>query len=113
MRFLTFLPLLAFLCHCTPLSREIARDREGIPVVFIYADRQAQRVCLAGSFNQWSSQSHCMQKENEIWSLSVPLQPGRYQYLFRVDDQTWKLDPGAPLTEDNGFGSKNSVLLVE
>jgi 1,4-alpha-glucan branching enzyme len=113
MRFLTIFLLLAFLCQCAPLSREITQDEEDIPVVFAYADSQAKKVCLAGSFNQWSPQTHCMKKERGSWTLSIFLRPGRYQYLLLVDDQTWKLDPGAPLTEDNGFGSKNSVFIVE
>jgi hypothetical protein len=39
MRLLPLLFLLAFLCQCTPLSREISRDEEGIPVVFSYVDK--------------------------------------------------------------------------
>jgi 1,4-alpha-glucan branching enzyme len=74
------------LCQCTPLSREISRDEEGIPVVFSYVDSQAQKVCLAGSFNQWSAQAFCMKKDKGLWTLSVSLSPGRYQYLFLIDD---------------------------
>ena len=113
MRFLSICLLLILLCQCTRLPREIIEDEEGIPVVFTYADSQAKTVCLTGSFNQWAPQAHCMKKEKSIWKLSLSLPPGRYQYLFLIDDQVWKLDPGATLMEENGFGSKNSILVVE
>jgi len=113
MRFWTIFLLLVFLCRCTPVSRELTQEKETLSVTFIYADSQAKKVCLAGSFNQWSARTLCMEKEKAVWRVNVPLPPGRYPYLFLVDDQTWRLDPGAPLTEDNGFGSKNSVLIVE
>ncbi len=113
MRFWSLFFLLVFLCQCTSVSRELTRDKEALPVTFTYVDHQAKKVCLAGSFNQWSAQTLCMRKEKSVWRLSVTLPPGRYPYLFLVDDRTWRLDPGAPLTEDNGFGSKNSVLIVE
>jgi len=76
-------------------------------------DAQAQKVCIAGSFNQWSTQSHCMKKNKNTWTLKLSLSPGRYPYLFLIDDRISKLDPGAALTEESGFGTKNSILVVE
>jgi len=105
--------LSAFLCQCSPFLREMSHEEAGIPVVFNYMDAQARKVCIAGNFNQWSSQSDCLLKNRSLWTLKLSLPPGRYQYLFLIDGRIWKLDPGAPLTEDNGFGTKNSVLIVE
>lgn len=113
MRFLIVTFLLIFLCQCTTLSTEITRDEEGIPVVFRFVDHRAKKVCLGGSFNEWSPQAHCMKQEKGVWTVSLSLLPGRYPYLFLIDDQDWELDPGATLSEDTGFGSKNSVLIVE
>jgi 1,4-alpha-glucan branching enzyme len=113
MRLLMIPFLLIFLCQCTHFPGKITQDEEGIPVVFTFVDPQAKKVCLGGSFNQWSPQAHCMKKEKGVWTLSLSLPPGRYPYLFLVNDQVWKLDPGVTLTEENGFGSKNSVLIVE
>ena len=69
-------------------------------------DEKVKKVCIAGSFNQWSHQSHCMKKDKNAWTLSLSLPPGRYPYLFLIDDRISELDPGTPLTEENGFGTK-------
>jgi len=105
--------LVFFLCQCAPISKDIIQNDENIPVVFTYLDGQAQKVCVTGSFNQWSSQSHCMKKDKNTWTLELSLPPGRYVYLFLVDDRISKPDPGAVLTEESGFGTRNSILVVE
>ena len=113
MRLLISFFLLIFLCQCVPLSKELTQNEKNIPVVFTYIDDQAQKVCIVGSFNQWSSRSHCMNKDKNTWTLRLSLLPGRYPYLFLINDQISKLDPGAGLTEESGFGTKNSILVVE
>ena len=113
MRLLIFIFSLIFLCQCAPISKDVTQNDENIPVVFTYIDDQAQQVCIVGSFNQWSSRSHCMKKDKSAWTLTLSLAPGRYAYLFLVDDRISKPDPGAVLTEESGFGTKNSILIVE
>jgi hypothetical protein len=54
-----------------------------------------------------------MNKDKNTWTLRLSLLPGRYPYLFLINDQISKLDPGAGLTEDSGFGTRNSILVVE
>ena len=82
--------LVFVLCQCAPISKDIAQNEENISVVFTYRDDQAQKVCISGSFNQWSSQSHCMQKDKNTWTLELSLLPGRYAYLFLIDDRPQK-----------------------
>lgn len=113
MRLLISFFLLIFICQCTPFSKDVIQNDENILVVFTYIDDQAKRVCVVGSFNQWSSRSHCMKKDKKAWTLRLFLPPGRFPYLFLIDDQISKLDPGAVLTEESGFGTKNSILVVE
>ena len=106
-----FLPLLLSHCAHTWRSPEFAEDL--VPVHFVYVDAQAREVCLAGSFNQWSCESHCMVASGHNWSIELLLPPGRYQYAFVVNGVKWQIDPDALLTEDDGFGTRNSVLIVE
>ena len=113
MRPLIFISLLILLSRCIPIAADNVHEDEIIQVKFTYQDDRAQKVCIAGSFNQWSPRSHCMTKKNKIWTLTLSLPPGRYPYLFLIDDRISKLDPGTPLTEENGFGTRNSVLVVE
>lgn len=74
---------------------------------------QARSVCVSGDFNRWSRQNHCMQAGQNGWHLTLSLPPGRYRYLFVVDGRQWMHDPYALYEEEDGFGLKNSVLLVE
>ena len=88
-------------------------EEAGIPVRIAYEDPQAKKVCISGNFNRWSSQTDCLVKNGKDWSIELWLSPGRYQYLFVIDDRLWKPDPNASLREDSGFGTENSVLIVD
>ena len=105
--------LLSLPCSCAYLGRQPDHDTEGISVLFNYVDSQATKVCVSGSFNQWSTQSHCMVRQGDAWALKLSLPRGRYPYLFVIDNAVMKPDPGAILVEESGFGMKNSILIVE
>jgi len=46
-----------------------------------------------GDFNNWNPKKHPMQNnENGIWSKTLVLSPGKYEYKFFVDGM-WKKDP--------------------
>ena len=48
-----------------------------------------------------------------IWELVVPLDSGRYEYKFIIDETNWKEDPNNPQRTDDGYGGFNSVLIVD
>jgi len=104
---------LILLCHCASSSREVQTSAEAVPVAIRYVDLHAQKVCIAGSFNQWSPESHCMKNERGTWSIQLRLSPGRYQYNLVIDGSLWKADPNSPIEEESGFGTENSVFVVE
>lgn len=73
----------------------------------------ARRVEVAGDFNRWNpSQTPLEQQANGAWTVTLPLEPGRYNYMFVVDGTTWVDDPFAPERADDGFGARNAVLDV-
>ena len=45
------------------------------------------------------------------WAKDLALAPGRYEYLFVVDD-TWVPDPAATETVPNPFFGVNAVVIV-
>ena len=45
-----------------------------------------------------------------LWTLTVTLQPGVYQYNLLVDGTRWVKDPAADAFRPDGFGGVNSVL---
>lgn len=75
--------------------------------------QNAREVALAGSFNQWDRERHKLAGPDPKgrWTITLPLAPGRYEYLFVVNGTDWVPDPAAPSVSD-GLGGKNSVLLV-
>lgn len=81
-------------------------------VVFIFKG-DARSVCVAGDFNEWNTDSDCLHKAENHWETRMLLPPGRYRYAFLVDEKRWLPDDTARLQEKDGFGSVNSVLIVE
>jgi len=79
---------------------------------FVFRAQDASQVCLAGDFNQWKVCEAPMRRVGEgLWSLSLTLKPGRYEYMFVVDGH-WVTDPNAIAHADDGFGNRNAVLLL-
>ena len=62
-------------------------------ITFKYCAPEAKSVVLAGSFNGWNAAANHMKKGKDgVWSTTVNLLPGTYEYLFIVDGE-WKTDP--------------------
>jgi glycosidase len=76
-------------------------------------DRTVQRVNLAGTFNNWDRQATPMKLDGDgkTYRVSVRLSPGRHQYKFVLDGDTWITDPMGKSMPD-GNGNTNSVLLI-
>ena len=73
---------------------------------------RAHLVSLAGDFNNWRpDQYRLIKAEAEgVWTISVPLPPGRYKYMFILDGRKWQTDPLAESYEHDGFGYQNAVV---
>jgi len=84
-------------------------------VRFVFEDPNAQTVALAGDFNNWSTSADPLTKDAQgRWTIVKAIPPGSHQYKFVINDgQTWEQDPANPSTTDDGFGGKNSVLMVD
>ena len=101
------------------------RVEEGI--LFQYDAPSARQVNLAGNFpdNEWlkyGNQFDVMRDDGKngdrvsndgIWSIVKPLPPGRYEYKYVIDRNSWIEDPNALEMVDDGYGGKNSVLIVK
>jgi hypothetical protein len=86
-----------------------------VTIRFTFIDPQADSVALIGTFNLWSPERHIMHadKKNGVWELEVKLPAGRHEYSFLVDGRKAVPDPKAMFTKDDGFGNRNSVIIVE
>ena len=92
-------------------------------VKFRYYDPAAARIQLAGNWpeNNWArgdgsageANIGLMTRDGDgVWEIVVPLEPGRYQYLFWPNDITWHLDPGNPVEVPGGPHQKASQLII-
>ena len=73
----------------------------------------AKSVGIAGDFNGWDPRRTPLeQMSGGAWTVTIPLQPGRYEYMFVVNGHQWVGDPLAVEQTDDGFGSRNAVLDV-
>ncbi|MFH2044706.1 MAG: glycogen-binding domain-containing protein [Pseudomonadota bacterium] len=83
-------------------------------VNFILDYPSATTVAIIGSFNHWQPEHYHMQKNptDGTWQLSVKMQPGRHTYAFVVDDNKIIADPRALWEQDDGFGTRNSILTI-
>lgn len=81
---------------------------------FVLDAPDARRVALVGAFNGWDAQATPLVRDpaTGLWTVTLPLTPGRHVYGFIVDDSTLTLDPRAPTTRDPDLGTMGSVILV-
>lgn len=71
---------------------------------------EAKEVKLCGNFNNWDENSLLLKKRKGVWSTSLKLEPGRYEYKLLVDG-VWCTDPNAEKVV-NPFGGENSVVVI-
>jgi Glycogen recognition site of AMP-activated protein kinase len=73
----------------------------------------ASSVAVVGDFNDWDPHATPLRPSSDsLWSVVVPLRPGRYHYTFVVDGTRWRRDPGAPRALEDDFGTPTSVITV-
>ena len=71
-------------------------------------------VAIAGDFNGWDPQANTLQDPDGdgVWTATLKLPPGRYEYMFVVNGEKWLPDPNAIHYVKDGFGSKNAILEI-
>jgi hypothetical protein len=72
---------------------------------------EAREVAVLGAFNAWVP-IELDKREDGSWRRELLLAPGRYPYKLLVDGQL-KPDPAAVRFEPDGFGGRNSLLIVK
>lgn len=95
----------------TPRAREMT--------TFTCHAPNAERVCVAGDFNEWDPDAIPMKKDQDSeWTAKVDLPTGRHEYRFIVDGE-WCCDPwgnGAYTAGGervrNAYGTMNHVIEV-
>lgn len=85
----------------------------GQGLLFVQPLDLGRHVCVAGEFNDWSPSVSPMRRNESlgIFELLVPVKPGRYRYRLVVDG-VWLADRHNPTSENNPYGSSDSVVVM-
>ena len=77
-------------------------------------DGKAHTVAIAGDFNGWNPQANILEDSDGdgIWTGTLKLEPGRYEYMFVLDGEKWFPDPNALRYVKDGFGNRNAILEI-
>ncbi len=77
-------------------------------------DNKAHIVAIAGDFNGWNPQANILEdpEGDGIWTGTLNLKPGRYEYMFVLDGEKWFPDPNALRYVKDGFGNRNAILEI-
>ena len=77
-------------------------------------DSEVHTVAIAGDFNDWNPQANLLEdpEGDGIWTGTLKLEPGRYEYMFVLDGEKWFPDPNALRYVKDGFGNKNAILEI-
>ena len=99
----------------TPAPAGAATSAPATPVLvrLVIVQPGATTIEVAGDFNGWDPRRTPLEQTSSgAWTVTLPLEPGRYEYMFVVDGKQWIADPFAVEQNDDGFGSRNAVLDV-
>lgn len=93
---------------------QVSPARDTVQLVrFVFVDSGASSVALVGDFNEWTKGATELKPSGApgVWSVSVPLTPGRHEYAFIVNGTRWVADPLAVKSSDD-FGTESSVIRI-
>lgn len=97
-----------------PPVEDVAMRLATVRFILHDTDMHARNVSVIGSFNNWRADRSVMwySSEAKAWILEAQLPPGDHEYLFLVNGEQLVPDPNAPMTSDDGFGNRNSIMFV-
>ena len=83
-----------------------------VEATFFYGNPRATEVLLAGDFTNWQNGALPMEKGEKGFSLTKVFDAGTtVKYKF-ISDGNWTTDLKAPDFVDDGFGGKNSHVVI-
>lgn len=96
------------------LAASRSSDVVALPQQFVLENSRAHSISVVGDFNKWSPTAAPMVRSSDggLWSVIVPILPGRHAYGFMIDDSVFVLDPRAQKARDPDLGTEISVRMV-
>jgi hypothetical protein len=96
----------------TPAVERFNWQRSGAHhVTLTVSAPRAVTVDVTGDFTNWSPVT-LASSGNGSWTLTLPMEPGRYQMNLRINDGKWIVPPGLLAMSDE-FGGTVGLLIIE
>lgn len=92
-------------------SAQASRTGEQDVLFVVPAPLSATSVVVVGDFNDWEATALADKDGDGIWTATIPLSPGRYEYGFLIDGRWWGEDPRAD-EHIQSFGEYSSVRYI-
>ncbi len=74
----------------------------------------AQSATVVGDFNGWDISADPMEMDKDgFFVRTIHLAPGSYRYKFVINSEFYITDPARTGFEQDGYGGRNSILVVE
>ena len=74
---------------------------------------KAEKVAVAGEFNNWNIEANPLKKVKNVWKTSVELEPDQtFQFRYVVNGTEWYNDDGADQYVPNFVDGDNSVVVT-
>ena len=89
----------------------LRNHRDSRLVRFTVRAPDSRRVALLGDFNDWNRDAVLLQRQDDEWSVTLRLRPGRYRYSFLADGARWISDAASPPSDDD-FNTPTLVVTV-
>ena len=94
------------------MKKQIQNKTNRRRIIFSFNAPEAGQVSLVGKFNNWDPAKHSMKNDgNGLWTKTVMLEPGTYEYKF-LTDENWMLDTKNDFSCFNCYGTLNSLITV-
>lgn len=98
----------------TSLGHEVEKitSNSGWASLFLKG-QDLSEVYVVGDFNNWQKEDQYKLRKagDDTWALNIPLEKGQYRYKFVAQDK-WFADPLNKMQEDDNFGGKHSILMI-
>ena len=86
-------------------------NKQEVTITFDPEGKTYSSVQLKGEMNNWNPAAAPLAKEGEVWTTTMLVNEGVYQYILVLDGKETP-DPANPNTVSNGMGGTNSILEV-
>ena len=95
------------------LQKTYLKTKDYCKVKFTFQDGAAQKVEILGLNSDWETPIEMSKRKDGSFCTEISLPKNtQHEFKYRVNSSEWVNEPEADAEHENGFGSKNSVLVL-